>query len=224
MTILDTPRTETTTVTLPYRPDTLAGIYAAAQSASKDDMTPAICTVRVDHRTFLATDRYTVGEWTHDAEGDESAPFVLVPRTAAEWLAKQLPKTLGYTVAELTPRVGDSAGNVDHATISFTGESVTINYRGAILATTRFAEISANFPPVARLFPSENDYAVDALPVRLAPDHLNKCIRAVAKAGDKHEPLTFQFTKTASAHKPGPVLVTFGTRYRALILPNLILR
>lgn len=222
---IDAPTTAPTveTVTLPYSVATLGGIYAVALHASKDDVTAVICTVQVTPRYFLATDRYSVGQWEHTVPADGYAAHaadtdpraVLIPRTAAEWLAKQTPKVLGHLEYDLTKKDGG-------AQIEFSREAIIVTHNGDILAVTRFLAIGGQFPPVARLFPDTDDAPDQAAGiVALGPAQLEKFTKGAARI-DKNAPLYMTPTKTANTHKPGPVLITFG-KFRGLVQPNLML-
>lgn len=242
MTMTDTRTTETatpqadTSITLPYSTDLLGGIFAVAQHASKDAMSPVLTTVQVGTRHFVATDRYTVGEWEHTTIAESEARHgyseptnpdlkILVPRSAAEWLAKQTFKVFGFV----------SQSFADNALeIVFASDSITVRYADGVLnadsdrvvAIQRFNPIGGNFPPVARLFPAENGtgaYSGAGL-VSLGPDHLDKLIKGIKRAGVKNESIRFQLTAADNPNKPGPVVATFGTRFRALVQPNLIIR
>jgi hypothetical protein len=201
-----------TRIVVPYSSELLDGLYAVVQHASKDDVIPVICTVRVTPRTFTATDRYSVGEWTHTSTGDDEAGAILLPRVAAEWLTKQTAKLIG------------AAGfPVGALFIHFMEESVEIRWSedasGDIVAVTRFTAIEGNFPPVARLF-SMGDAVNNDVPlyVGLSPAFLEKFTRGAKKVGYRDEPMRIQLTK--GGDKPGPVLITFGQHFRGLLQPN----
>jgi len=51
---------------------------------------------------------------------------------------------------------------------------------------------------------------------------IDKAVKAVGERGDGVA--RFQFMSTDNPNKPGPVFVTVGERFRALIQPNLLLR
>lgn len=204
-------------VTLPYTPSALSGLYAVLLHAAKDDKTSVIATVRVDARTFVATDRMTVGRWTHSAQNapTDDSPTILVPRLAAEWLTKQLPKTLGMTETHLTGQIAEHTST----TIAFASESISvISDAGDVLATTRFEPVTGNFPPVEKLF-EKIECATDAHPIALATKHLDKFSKGAVRVAKRDASLTMTPT-VGSTGKPGPVLVTFGEHFDGLVQPE----
>lgn len=220
------------TIELPYTTELLGGMFAVAQHASKDDVTPIITVVKVCPRFFVATNRHTAGRWEHTTEA-EAGPVtaegvlvndpdavVMVPRKAAEWLAKQTPKVLGV----LDPaRVSEPP-----YVVVFTPESVTIKYagpEGQVLAVTRFEPVEGRFPPVERLILEVIVGCVpeDVLPVvSLRLEFLEMFIRGAKRTLYREAPMRFRLTKTENPGKPGPVVITFAGRFVGLLQPNLI--
>ena len=230
MTITDNTQTGTTapdnaaaldTITVPYSQATLGGMFAVALHSSKDDVTPVICAVKVSTHTFLATDRYSIGEWTHTPEASDTAASdlaLLIPRSAAEWLAKQSPKVLGFG-----PR--DTLLLESGLVVVFARDSITIQWEtsGTVLAVTRFAEVKGNFPPVGRLL--ANAVAAEDAPsaISLKPASIEKFTKGAAKTLEREGAFTMRFTKTENPNKPGPVIFEFA-KFRGLLQPNLLLR
>lgn len=191
-------------VTLPYSAELLNGMFATALHAAKNDVTAVINAVQVGPRYFTGTDRYTVGQWEHSTE-DTEGPTVLIPRPAAEWVAKQSPKLVGPHAA----------------LIVFAAESVTIlDADLETLAVTRFQAVQGNFPPVGRLF-TDMKLAELSAPVRISPDHMDKFTKGCKKTSTVHAPFQMQATKTDNPNKPGPVLITFAGHFTGLLQPNL---
>ena len=233
MTITDDTQTSTTnaaapdnaaaldTITLPYSQATLGGMFAVALHSSKDDVTPVIESVRVTAHTFLATDRFSVGEWTHTPETSDTATSdvaVLIPRSAAEWLAKQGAKGLGFG-----PR--DTLLLESGLVVVFARDSITIQWAesGQVLAVTRFAEVKGNFPPVERILAGA--VAAEDAPsaISLKPAFVEKFTKGAAKTLEREGAFTMRFTKTENPSKPGPVIFEFA-QFRGLLQPNLILK
>ena len=230
MTITDNTQTGTTapenaaqldTITIPYSQATLGGMYAVALHSSKDDVTPVICAVRVNAHTFLATDRFSVGEWTHTPEASDtptSDVALLIPRSASEWLAKQSAKALGFI-----PR--DARMLAEGVVIVFSRDSITIQWAesGQVLAVTRFAEVKGNFPPVERILAGA--VAAEDAPsaISLKPAFVEKFTKGAAKTLEREGTFTMRFTKTEKPNKPGPVIFEFA-QFRGLLQPNLILK
>jgi hypothetical protein len=228
-----------TTITLPYSPATIAGMAAVVLHASKDGVTPIICAVQVTQRHFVATDRFTVGQWEHTSLSEsierhgEAGPAdpdatIILPRTAAEWLSKQLPKPLDID------RPNSRQDVSERVEIVIANVSISIQYSGptpTVIASTVFPEIKGNYPPTSRLFPAEISDPGNA-PARLNPTLLAKFCTGAAKAAEKESPILMTNTQVGDSHKPGPVLIEFaadevcesGYRFRGLIQPNVILR
>ncbi len=217
------------TLTLRYSERLLAGIAAVAlHCAPAKEIVPVIQTVRVSPRTFIATDRYSVGQWTHNPLADDMQDsyagegHVLIPQNAAVWLSKQTSKMLG-----LDPRFA-----ADALVIDFTPESVTVRYaegERTILATTRFAKVGGNFPPVARLFPPA-DFEPYSGTVALKPAYLERFTKGSKLTSEREAAMRMTNGPTANPNKPGPVLIEFGKSsddeqsFRGLLQPNLLLR
>jgi hypothetical protein len=226
----------TEVIRLPYSVDTLNGMFAVQlHCAAQREATEVIKYVRVDQRSFIATQRYTVGEWVHDASAeagtaqyshDAALDYVLIPQAAALWLSKQLPKALGYTVDQLQPRrVEDREAG---AWIIFAADSITIRWGEVILATTRFNTCGGNFPPVARLFPAESPTDPGAPTVSLKPAFIELFTKGAARYLEREAAIRFSFTRTDNPNKPGPVMIeSIGLErgsFRGLLQPNLLLR
>jgi hypothetical protein len=194
---------------------TLNGLFAVTLHASKDDITPVIKTVRVTNKTFIATDRYSVGQWEHTPDAPDSDFSLIIPKAAAEWLTKQTPKVLGFTEYALSNK---ETG----ASIEFAHDSIIISYDGDILAVTRFAVIGGNFPPVERLL-ANAVITTDATPVSLNPAFLERFTKGCVRI-DKKGVVRISLTKTENPAKPGPVFIEFGEHFTGLLQPNHLLR
>lgn len=237
---ITTETTDDRSITLPYSQSLLNGMFAVALHASKDDMSPIIETVKVDARTFIATDRYTIGQWEHttlaesNERNGEQGPanpdaHVLVPRTAAEWLAKQSLRTLGFDRYMLETALTVTFAP-DHISIQWATDASATSTNGEpqVVAITRFAELKGNYPPVARLLTEESDYVnkdhnAPAM-IALGPEHLDKVIKGCKRAGDRNEPIRMWLTKSDYSDKPGPIGISFAKRFLGAIQPNLITR
>lgn len=207
------------TVTIPFNDENLNGMFAVHLHAAKDKI---IETVQVSASKFVATDRYTVGEYTHtpDTTKDDSET-VLIPAAAALWLTKQTPKSLGVASVTAQQKYDDPS-----LVIVFTAESVTIKWdgdAGEVLAVTRFTPVAGNFPPVARLFADNPKPA--ALSVLLSPVHLDKFTKGATRLLGKGQPFEVTVVDSGSnPDKPGPVRILIGERFRGLLQPNLKIR
>lgn len=206
-----------TEIRFDYSEKMQGGLFAVAQHASKGKDAGILNAVKVTPTVFVATNRYTVGEFTHTEGTDAGDVSVLIPRSAAEWLAKQTPKAVGFPS-------GLVAGA---ASVVVTPTSITIRWNGdegQVIAVTNFPSVTGNFPPVQRLFPSESNpvkpWSGDSPVVRLNPEFLEFFTRG-AKRIDKGESITFTLQGSDNPHKPGPVLVELGA-FRGLIQPNLL--
>ena len=224
--------TKSATLALSYSSEMLGGLYAVLQHASKDAVTPVITGVLISASTFLATDRYTIGQWEHEPAGaDSTAESIIVPRSAVEWLLKQTLKALDQ--ARL-PEFSSGVGSLSTLIVEITETHVSVLWRDGRqeLAVMRYTPIKGNFPPVDRLIVTALDNAaVDAVPTGLSGSRLVRFANGAKKVCRKDEDvLRMTGTKTDKPAdsdkpaKPGPVLIQFGEHFTGLIQPNLLLR
>ena len=227
--------------TVTYRFEELVNaVNAVLPHASKDDMTPVITGIRFDADGALAaTDRYTVGAYKPEhvlVDADDAATFdgFTLDRAGCVWLSKLRVAMLSdkylASLSVIRARVEDgtvtlsvhSAGFDPNGTHTF-GEPSTVPEM-----TASFSTISGNYPPVVRLFPDAEKIASREamnMPVSLNTAFLIRIDKAVKAVGDKYSGVArFQFMSTDNPNKPGPVFVTVGDRFRALVQPNLLLR
>lgn len=203
---------KTDTITLPYSVELLNGMYSTALHAEKSTgATPIIQAVQVNRTKLIATNRYTVAEYTHSVTESDDGVTVLIPRSAAEWLAKQTPKLLGIDKVQLLD--GDDSVFV----VECAPDHVAIAYRESrtVLTITRFDPVTGNFPPGARLFPDESGWPKDPAPVLLNPALVELFTKGATKLLGKDRP----FRVTVYDDKK-PVLIEFpGVGIRGLIQP-----
>lgn len=224
MTITDTTPAEISTetprltaYTFPYS-DAVTGIAAVLPHASKDDVTAIITAVNVSPEFFTTTDRYAIGRYAHGAPIAEDLAAIMLPRTAAEWLAKQTVKSLGFGTRD----------SLIGLRVTITAETIAIHWEGTRdepLALHRFARLAGNFPPVGRLIDGWEP-AADAYPVRLSAEFMARFSTSAAKLDGKAATFIIEFSKPGgySGDKPGPVRITIGERFSGLLQPNLILK
>ena len=227
--------------TVTYRFEELVNaVNAVLPHASKDDVTPVITGIRFDAEGALAaTDRYTVGAYKPEhvlVEADDAATFdgFTLDRAGCVWLSKMRVAMLSdkhlASFSVIRARVEDGAvtlsvhgtGFDPNGTHTF-GEPSTVPEQ-----TASFSTISGNYPPVVRLFPDAEKIASREamnVPVSLKTAFLIRIDKAVKAVGERDNGVArFQFMFTDNPNKPGPVFVTVGERFRALIQPNLLLR
>ena len=233
-------------ITMPFS-EAVAAFNAVMPHASKDDVSKVITGVRVTAGgALVATDRYTVGRYvpaydSHDflrprMEGDNFDGATL-PVEAVKWVAKMRATQLqggkfadGHHAFRL---VFDCASqNVLVALVQNVNWERFDDHEDApdaVVQQARFDLVGGNFPPVDRLFPDEStQFGVEA--VSLKTEFLLRINTAVKWLGGRSDVARFQFTKSATDAKPGPVYVTVlgdspaGGKFDALIQPNLLLR
>jgi len=227
--------------TVTYRFEELVNaVNAVLPHASKDDVTPVITGIRFDAEGALAaTDRYTVGAYKPEhvlVEADDAATFdgFTLDRAGCVWLSKLRVAMLSdkylASFSVIRARVEDGTvtlsvhgtGFDPNGTHTF-GEPSTVPEM-----TASFSTISGNYPPVVRLFPDAEKLASREamnVPVSLNTAFLIRIDKAVKAVGERGNGVArFQFMSTDNPNKPGPVFVTVGDRFRALIQPNLLLR
>ena len=236
-----TTTTTTTRLRFPLH-DAIAAASATLPHTSKDDVTPIITAVRVGRDRWVATDRYTVGVWEvsrpeeHDVHSlteeerteDHAAATILIPRDAAEWIAKIVASKLRFSRSRSTlldyelrvsQEVTTTHGAWDHTT---TGDVVLeIVWGGKVERSQAFEDVVGNFPPVLRLV---NDWkpAESVTQISIDPAHLEK-VTAFARRQKKFAPIKIELGLGLSPEKPGPMRITFG-QLTALVQPNLNLR
>ena len=227
--------------TVTYRFEELVNaVNAVLPHASKDEVTPVITGIRFDAEGALAaTDRYTVGAYKPEhvlVEADDAATFdgFTLDRAGCVWLSKLRVAMLSdkylASFSVIRARVEDGTvtlsvhgtGFDPNGTHTF-GEPSTVPEM-----TASFSTISGNYPPVVRLFPDAEKLASREamnVPVSLKTAFLIRIDKAVKAVGERDNGVArFQFMSTDNPNKPGPVFVTVGESFRALIQPNLLLR
>ena len=228
--------------TVTYRFEELVNaVNAVLPHASKDEVTPVITGIRFDAEGALAaTDRYTVGAYKPEhvlVEADDAATFdgFTLDRAGCVWLSKLRVAMLSggkgmVPFYVIRARVEDGAVTLSVHSTGFDpngthtfGEPSTVPEM-----TASFSAISGNYPPVVRLFPDAEKLASREamnVPVSLRTAFLIRIDKAVKAVGERGNGVArFQFMSTDNPSKPGPVFVTVGERFRALIQPNLLLR
>lgn len=175
------------TTTILIARDHFASLASVGYAASTDDVTPTIETVQIstvsDELTAIATDRYVVAEATFEPlsiEGDDTeilihAPFLLKA-------AKTFPAKRGQsTLIRIAISDEDELGRE----IEITDYDQKMSSR----------EVKGNYPPVARLFPTEIPSDVSFAGWNLSPAkiaQLAKIIPPTTTLRDmKDEPLSF---------------------------------
>lgn len=172
-------------------------------------------TVTPERWTAIATDRYIVGEVTGEM-GD------FVHTLPDEGITLQLASTDMVDLAKRVKREGTP--------VQITADSgvVTAESAGG-LTLASYRTVAGHFPPVARMFPTdESSFGAHEM-VAFAPDFLTRLGKIQSPADintpprDRDRALKFRFTSNGSG-KPGPALVT-GTYdgFRGMIQPRLIL-
>lgn len=234
-------------VTLPYSARLVAGVGACLPHMSTDKMTPVIASLRVCGQYLIATDRYSGGRFEHTRpfewaalHGADAAPqgnddaAILLPASAALWLSKQSPKSLGLDYLKNTSawHAGDDANATEPidaiaVVIVFERDSITIRYgiAGNVIAVHTFAPLGGNFPPVGRLFDTFKpaDEMGDAFGVhRWSGSNLEKVAKGI-KVLEPKGAAQFQSSTSREAHRPGPTRVVIGKRFEMLLQPNLII-
>jgi hypothetical protein len=185
------------------------GLTAVYLNAAKDG-DPRLTAIRVDARSFIACDRYTVGHYQH-TDVTPTDDYMLVDRTAAEWLCKQKPLYYGHHTAIFEPH-----------------QVSLVNEFGALIGVSAFTEREENpaYPPIEKLL--NTSPAKDVLPLRLSAQHLTKFTTAATRASRDKNNQVLVLTPTGSANptKPGPVEIEIPAipGFKGLLQPNIVLR
>ena len=211
---------------------------------------------------LFATDRFTVGRYIfptpdenaeslggaryaeidgryapHATHPEDTATLagavaVLIPRAAAEYVAKLKPANVGgrdlrrgagvvrFTFAPGAGVDGRGLGPVTVDVLAW-GDVVA---SATFTAPPAFATSAANLPPVARLFPTAADLTAESgeagASVALEPLHVQK-VTTWAKAARKDARVIFHTrSNDAGGNKLAPVVALVGRRFAALIQPS----
>jgi len=174
--------------------------------------------------TLLATDRFTVGRYKpaeFDVDGPAGEPlpefegFTLSP-AAVLWLSKLKP----------VERHGQYRVHFQDDVDGPNVRILMVDSDGNAVQQGVFPLLIGNYPPVARLFPESLDAftGVPTLNLKLAfLIRIDKAVKAL-NPRENNGCARFHFRANADTHKPGPVYVTVGDRFDALVQPNLLLR
>lgn len=177
--------------------------------------------------SLLATDRYTVGQYTPPTvDIDGGFEGAIVPIEAVKHVAKMRATHLG---------MGRNMAHEYAVRLIFQPEilnfTVELGYGDADHWVTEqsatFTQITGNYPPVARLFPDESTEFGTDRPLSLRSDFLARigvATKWLGGLGNGDNCARYQFIKTDNPSKPGPVYVEVGGSFKALVQPNLLLR
>jgi len=229
-------------VTVSYKFDEIVGaVNAVMPHASKDDVTPVMTGIRFTaDGSIVATDRYTVGAYTFNrcdvtADPDSGFDGFTLGKAGVLWLSKLKPATLAlgkYSTQFYTVQFTVEAlmVKVDIVQNGFGGDSQEGDFvdSGVVEASSTFPLVGGNYPPVMRLMPDDARLAAEegigSTPISLKTEFLmriDKATKALSERGNGTA--KFRFLSTENPAKPGPVFVTVGDNFKALIQPNLLL-
>ena len=218
------------TLTMPLL-DSILAAKGLLNHISKDDVTPIIRQAAVieymDNRYLVATDRYSIGRFilgAHDAfEGDFNQT---IPSDALLWVSKIMPKTLrrgtapiafnegGYVVRFSWSESGAGSGKLEI--------EVAIMFGDKVERSQMYDVVSGTFPEIARLW-RESDVAREpTAEVCLSHMSLLKIAADVALFDSKQGSVPLEFHSPGS--KIAPVQYRIGTRWSAIVQPNVNLR
>lgn len=200
---------------------TLMSIHSLAIGASKDDVTPVITQIALvregDALRAMATDRYVVisglyNKPTFEDWGD--GDIVLID-------PKALKNVVDIKKAEKHGTMPvDIVKDAETGHVSAVVDTVTHIHLGSL---------SATFPPVTKLFPTEEPTGASKLNIR--PDFLAKLAKVLPPEArpDRDRIWSFEFRSMAdNPNKPEPVYASYsgGDEYKleALIQPALVRR
>jgi len=231
----------TATFTLPV--DKAITVFSAVlpHALDSDRASTVMHSIRVDRNdggrpTVVGTDRFSIGRWTLPAllDGGDGAeaftgePFTL-HRDAALWIKALKPSALrqkhrvGKTFTDGGYSLRIDADAERHEALVQVGFMDDGEWQTE--KSQAFDLIAGNFPPVARLFPKDENAYGEAGQFALSAGSFKKML-ASAAAIEKDAALTIRHTSTQNPAKPGPVHVTVsgGDGFDMLVQPNLLLR
>lgn len=212
-------------ITMPFE-EAVKAMGALLPHAAKDDVTNVIESVRFEPSargaSLLATDRYSVGQWTTQAT--VSGEGFTIPRNAAEWIAK-------LEGADLRMSGGrNGRGGADYfVTIRQDDVDTRVEIRWGdpdapkVEKSQTFDRVTGNYPPVGRILATAETAEPFTGTFALSVLSLTKVLANAKLIGSK-EAARFTATVSSNPAKPGPVRVSFAGEYRflAIVQPYLL--
>lgn len=211
----------------------IAACASVLPHVSKDDVTPVITCASISGNTIVATDRYTVAEYTLHSSLPEGS--ILLPGEAVKWIARIVTKNLldypvvgHYTVTITGPDPDifagipsdtdgtQSAHELAQATIrqaaasdEFNKQVLTVTVESetnGVEAMRAFRPVRGTFPPVARLLKEFKPFTEGDAPsgVLLGSAQLEK-FTTWARRWYRDRPLRFEMSKSTDATMHAPV-------------------
>lgn len=202
------------------REDAERALKVAIAAASRDDITPVLVAVhwRVeeDRVVLTGTDRYRVHEATVRGLDTEDTGEFLMHLKQARWLVTQKHLPLRdhpdqYVEVEWFEIEGRPV---------ITSRVVASEFGGAPTFSYTTDGVKGNFPPVGRLFPTEQDKDAERAPfVGLNPEYLGSL-----KVMQSHRSEPVKIWSPKRQNRLGPVVIeATGGNARAMIQPNLLI-
>lgn len=237
-----------TSITFPFAEAVAAFNAVAVHTAGKGEhAAPVVQGIHITPEgNLVATDRYTVGYYkpaygSNDfmrprLEGDDFQGATLPPE-AAKWVtAMRATKLAIGNRAESFYAIrfdfDSSLASDESAPVVRISLLPGVNWEtyeqhpwaGNVEQSAVFTLLKGNFPPVERLFPTDDTKFGADRPLSLSMSLIARIGVATKWLRDRNDCARFQFTVTENPNKPGPVYVTVGDRFQALVQPNLLLR
>ncbi|GAA2230122.1 hypothetical protein N1031_06845 [Herbiconiux moechotypicola] len=213
--------------TLTLSTSALAAVASVAVAASKDGVTPVIQAVHLKASSgqlvAIATDRYRVARVTIIPTG-EQATFTdidaLIPAKLLQDFASAVKR------AKLLPIPDGVSIETDGDVVSLSCDQAGVSQKGLVA--------KGNYPPVARLFPADEDAFGEIGEISFRADWLADFAKLdhPAYASRNTDPdrkiPKLRFMKGASSTKPGPIYATrdfgAGGSIEYLLQPHILLR
>jgi hypothetical protein len=199
--------------------------------ASKDDLTPAINGGSVvEHegkRYLIATDRFSIGRFElgdlDTLTGDAGRQ---IPYAALVWISKVVRKSLRRAAVKLDLAEGGYGLKMEWSgTGSTTEVAVSIIFDGKSERSQTFDVTPSPFPPVIRLWRPAGMTVNPLSKIALSVQSLTKIAEDVKLFEHRDGATTLNLhSGDGPTGKPAPVEYTVGTRWAAIIQPNLMVR
>ena len=224
-------------ITLPLR-EAMEACTAIFPHTSSDDVTPVITRAHITGNRMLATDRYSVAQFTLSA-GTNGGDFLL-SRDAVRWLATFPIKSLiDYTLENLegysyevtiTAPPSDALASADLTTdkgvaqrTAALAEVVTVsigNSHRKVEQQRAFRPFFGNFPTIDRLIEGF-EKSGEVPTVALNPAFIERFTGYAKKY--HHNPINLTLNKPGGTGKPGPVRIAIGGKFVGLLQPNILM-
>jgi hypothetical protein len=203
---------------------TLVSVHSLGIGVSKDDVAPVITQIMLaregDDLRAATTDRFMVLSGLYKnvsfEDWEDGEQLLIDPKALKS--AVDLKKAGGLEVVPIDIDKDRDTGLV----------SAQVDAGTRVELTNRSIHVSGSFPPVVKLFPT--DEANGASVTALRPEFLARLVKVLPPVSkpDRNRVWRFEFRQVPDSRKPEPVYATYSDsdqyRLESLIQPNVLVR